>query len=277
MLLRLSSVVLLFVLSTLPLGAAEKLPERGISAHRGENGVFQENTVAGYQEAVRLGAAQIEIDVRRTKDGHLIMMHDPTVDRTTNGKGKVADLTFDEIRALDAGIKKGERFAGTKVPTFEESLDCMPRNIWINVHVTSGQPTDVAVEVARIIFEKDRQHQAYIMCGDRRAETAVRKAFPKLLFCNLESPDYNVSQLVRETIERKCDFILLWKLGTPEEMKALKTAGIRSVYCCCGRNLDRFREVIEAGVDFPQVDNIGMFHEVAKEVFNGKLAVMSSE
>jgi glycerophosphoryl diester phosphodiesterase len=70
----------------------EKLPERGICAHRGENGTFPENTVIGFQEAVRLGVAMVELDVRKTKDGKLIIMHDDTVDRTTNGHGKVVDF-----------------------------------------------------------------------------------------------------------------------------------------------------------------------------------------
>ena len=155
MLMRSLCVMFLFVASTLPLGANEKLPERGISAHRGENGVFPENTIPGFQEAVRLGAAQVELDVRHTKDGRFVLMHDATVDRTTDGRGRVDALTFEEIRRLDAGIKKSERFAGTKVPTFEEALDCLPRNIWINVHTYTDKPETVA----RIIIEKNRQHR----------------------------------------------------------------------------------------------------------------------
>jgi len=59
-------------------------------------------------------------------------------------------LTFDEIRVLDAGIKKGGRFAGTKIPTLEEALDCLPWNIWINVHTSVSQPE----EIAKLILEK---------------------------------------------------------------------------------------------------------------------------
>ncbi|MDO5565363.1 MAG: glycerophosphodiester phosphodiesterase family protein, partial [Planctomycetia bacterium] len=103
------------------------LPSRGVCAHRGETVVFPENTVSAFREAARLGAHQIEFDVCVTKDGKLVVMHDLSVDRTTNGTGRIADLTFDEIRRLDAGIKKGEQFKGTKVPTLEEALDVMPR------------------------------------------------------------------------------------------------------------------------------------------------------
>ena len=255
---------LLCILSPLSLGAAEKLPERGICAHRGENGVFPENTVPGFQEAVRLGASQVEFDVRRTKDGRLIIMHDTTVDRTTNGKGSVSELTFDEIRALDAGIKKGERFAGTKVPTLEEALDCLPRNVWINVHTAASQPE----EIAKIIFEKNREHQAFMACGQKAAQ-AVRKVYPQILICNMERQGDDVSRYIRETIEWKCNFLQLTSLGTPEEMKSLKDAGVRVNYFSA-RNPEHFRELVKAGVDFPLVDNMSVFVETAKEVFNVK-------
>lgn len=239
---------------------AETLPKHGICAHRGENGVFPENTVPGFLEAIRLGARQVEFDVRQSKDGRLIIMHDETVDRTTNGKGKTTDLTFDEIRSLDAGIKKGERFAGTKVPTFEEALDCLPRNIWINVHVGTNR----SVDIARIIIEKKREHQAFLACNRNQAKLA-REAYPKILICNMERQDNDVSRYVRETIEWKCDFLQLLKPATPEEMKALKDAGVRINYFYA-RDSKHFKELVDSGVDFPLVDNMSRFLEVAKEL-----------
>lgn len=91
-------------------------------AHRGEHNRHPENTLPAYKAAIRLGANFIEVDVRTTKDGKLVVMHNATVDRTTNGHGKVADMTLSQIRALDAGIKFSPRFAGTRVPTFDEVL-----------------------------------------------------------------------------------------------------------------------------------------------------------
>ena len=255
---------LLCVLLTPSLLAGEKLSERGISAHRGENGFFPENTVPGFQEAVRLGASQVEFDVRRTKDGRLIIMHDATVDRTTNGKGSVSELTFDEIRALDAGIKKGDRFAGTKVPTFEEALDCLPRNVWINVHTAASRPE----EIAKIILEKNREHQAFMACG-RNTALAVKKEHPQILICNMERRGDDISRYIRETIEWKSNFLQLTSLGTPEEMKALRDAGVR-INFFSARNPKHFRELVEAGVDFPLVDNTGAFIETAKELFDTK-------
>lgn len=92
-------------------------------AHRGATGYAPENTVAGFDLAVDMKADYIEIDVQRSKDGELVVIHDTSVDRTTDGTGKVGGLTFDYLRSLDAGSWKGEQFAGEPIPTFEEILD----------------------------------------------------------------------------------------------------------------------------------------------------------
>lgn len=93
-----------------------------VAAHRGVPSLAPENTMAGYRLAYELGADQIETDLQLTKDGQLIIMHDTTVDRTTNGTGSVSELTFEEIRQLDAGVKFSEEFAGEQIPTFKEFL-----------------------------------------------------------------------------------------------------------------------------------------------------------
>lgn len=96
-----------------------------VAAHRGWSTVYPENTMEAFRAAVEVGVDQIETDIRVTKDGELVLFHDATVDRVTNGTGKVCDLTLAELRALDAGIKKGEQFKGAKIPTFVEFLEYM--------------------------------------------------------------------------------------------------------------------------------------------------------
>ena len=91
-------------------------------AHRGASGHAPENTMEAFQKGFEMKADYIEIDVQMTKDGELVVIHDTTVDRTTNGTGKVGDLTLEEIRQLDAGSWFSEAYAGEKVPTFEEVL-----------------------------------------------------------------------------------------------------------------------------------------------------------
>lgn len=94
-----------------------------VAAHRGWSEDFPENTMEAFRAAAELGVDQIETDVRITKDGELVLIHDATVDRTTNGTGYVADKTLEELRALDAGIKKSEKFKGAVIPTFIEFMD----------------------------------------------------------------------------------------------------------------------------------------------------------
>ena len=87
-----------------------------VAAHRGWCSKYPENTMAAFKAAIELGVDQIETDVRITKDGELVLMHDNTVDRTTNGSGRVIDMTLAELKSLDAGN-------GEKVPTFLEFME----------------------------------------------------------------------------------------------------------------------------------------------------------
>ena len=96
-----------------------------IVAHRGSSGDRPENTLPAFAEAVRVKADIIELDVHLSKDGHLIVMHDETVDRTTNGKGRICDKTLTELKELNAGSWFSEDYAATKVPTLKEVLDLL--------------------------------------------------------------------------------------------------------------------------------------------------------
>ncbi|KAA9022295.1 glycerophosphodiester phosphodiesterase family protein [Niallia endozanthoxylica] len=131
-----------------------------VAAHRGVPSLAPENTMAGYQLAYDLGADLIETDVHRTKDGHLVIMHDYTVDRTTNGTGAVADLTLEQIRALDAGIKFGPEFAGEKVPTFKEYLQAFKgKDV---VLLVENKATGIAEQVMKEIEEEGMTDQVLI-------------------------------------------------------------------------------------------------------------------
>jgi glycerophosphoryl diester phosphodiesterase len=96
-----------------------------VISHRGEHLAHVENTLPAFQAAIDAGADFFELDVRTTADGKLVLMHDRTVDRTTNGKGLVRELTFDQIRALKAGSET--------VPTFEEALNLAHGKIGVYV------------------------------------------------------------------------------------------------------------------------------------------------
>ena len=92
-------------------------------AHRGFSSQYPENTLLAFQKALDIGVPHMEFDLQITADNHLIIMHDRTIDRTTNGSGTVSDLTLAQIKELDAGSHLSSEFSGEKVLTFEETLD----------------------------------------------------------------------------------------------------------------------------------------------------------
>jgi len=112
-----------------------------VIAHRGEHLQHPENTLPAYQAAIDAGADFIEVDVRTTSDGKLVMMHDATVDSQTNGKGAVKEMTFARIRALDVH--------GSTVPTFDEVLELARGKIGIYVDSKQVSAADMVAAVER--------------------------------------------------------------------------------------------------------------------------------
>jgi len=118
-----------------------------VISHRGEHLQRPENTLPAFQEAIRVGADFIEVDVQTTADGKLVLSHDATVDRCTDGKGRVDSMTFDQIEALDAGIKKGPEYAGTRIPTFDQALDLARGKIGIYVDIKNASARDLVAHI----------------------------------------------------------------------------------------------------------------------------------
>ena len=110
-----------------------------VIAHRGEHLHYIENTLSAFQAAIDAGADYFECDVRTTSDGRFVLMHDDSVDRTTNGKGLVSALSFSAIRALDAG--------GNRVPTFEEALNLAKEHIGVYVDNKQTKPAALVTAI----------------------------------------------------------------------------------------------------------------------------------
>ncbi|MCD4665344.1 MAG: hypothetical protein K8R68_08730 [Bacteroidales bacterium] len=240
------------------------LPERGVCAHRGANETHPENTLTAFKEAIRLGAHMIEFDVRKTKDDELIIIHDKTVDRTTNGKGKVADLTLSELKIMDAGAWKHLKFTGEKTPTLSETLDIMPKNIWLNVHIKGG--AEVGKKTAELIIKKNRLHQAVLACKTEAA-LAAREVDIRIKICNMERLN-NSDEYVNETITQKADFIQLKERADemlPELTQKLKKNNIRINYYGTNSS-EKLKQLFADGVDFPLVDNLEQMLKAAKEM-----------
>eukprot|EP00002_Diphylleia_rotans_P019487 TRINITY_DN376_c0_g1_i1.p1 TRINITY_DN376_c0_g1~~TRINITY_DN376_c0_g1_i1.p1 ORF type:complete len:330 (+),score=86.20 TRINITY_DN376_c0_g1_i1:49-1038(+) len=112
--------------------AAATHARKMVVGHRGSVATAPENTMLGFQHAIEQGCDGIETDLQVSKDGYVVLIHDSTVDRTTDGTGRVADMTLAELQALDAGCWKGAEFCGQKIPTFDDLLNLVKgKNIFI--------------------------------------------------------------------------------------------------------------------------------------------------
>jgi glycerophosphoryl diester phosphodiesterase len=106
-----------------------------VIAHRGDSGNAPENTLRSFSQAMELGADVIELDVHLSADGVPVVIHDYTVQRTTDGRGRVAGLTLEELERLDAGSWFHRRFAGERVPTLEEALRLSNGRVGVNLEI----------------------------------------------------------------------------------------------------------------------------------------------
>ena len=247
---------------------APPMPSRGVCAHQGNGGGKPANTVVAFTNAVALGAAMVEFDVKRCKTGELVIMHDGTVDRTTNGKGAVSALTFDEIRKLT--IKwPGHPDANVKVPTFDEAIDCLPtEGVWINCHSAGN----VAVEVAQKIKAKGRLHQAFVATS-LPAIAEARKAVPDILTCNMSRtvkgldayhkpwPPEKSTLYAKQTVENKCQFLQLLYPCSRADVEMMHAAGVKVSYFKCDKP-EKAKELLALGVDFVLSDRIEVIRPV---------------
>src|SRR5713226_3974996 len=99
-----------------------------VIAHRGASGYAPENTFAAFRKALAMGATFIETDLQLSRDARFVALHDPTVNRTTNGQGSVHDMTLADLRKLDFGSWFGSEFSGERIPTLEEILEFCKKN-----------------------------------------------------------------------------------------------------------------------------------------------------
>jgi len=137
-----------------------------VIAHRGASDIAPENTLLAFRKARNIGADYVELDVRTTRDGQMVLMHDRSVDRTTNGSGSVRDLTAQQIRSLTIKRTRAE-----KVPFFEEALDLCKGRAGIYLDLKDAQPAQVVRAIMRRRME--RQIAVYAGLGQIRSIKAL--------------------------------------------------------------------------------------------------------
>lgn len=154
-----------------------------VIGHRGAKGLAPENTMAAFQVAADLGVP-FELDTMLCKSGEPVVIHDYTVDRTTGGTGRVADLTLAELKALDAGSHFSEKFKNERIPTLAEVLDRFAGRVRIDVEIKYEGPGDqahlTAEAVAKVIMDRGLTDRVFISAFNPYILEALRHAAPEL-------------------------------------------------------------------------------------------------
>ncbi|HDI74527.1 MAG: glycerophosphodiester phosphodiesterase [Thermoprotei archaeon] len=211
-----------------------------IVGHRGAAGYEPENTIRAIKKGIDCGADWVEVDVRATKDGVLVLMHDDTVDRTTDGSGYLRNLTFDEVRRLDAG--KGER-----VPTLEEALEVCKGLVGVLVEIKEPY---IAENVARVVEEIGLDRVMIISFYPEALKRVKEISSLKTGLIYARNPIENLNRAVR----LKVDSVQVhYSLLDREYVKLVKDRGL--ILCAWTVNSEREAiRVLNLGVDMITTD-----------------------
>jgi glycerophosphoryl diester phosphodiesterase len=233
----------------------EQFPRPILLAHRGDLAHAPENTLPAFQQAIQKGADGVELDVKLTRDGHVVVFHDMSVNRTTNGSGKLASLTLETIRSLDAGSWFHEKFKGTQVPLLEEVFETIGGEKLINIELTNySTPRDGLVNsVCDLIKRHGNQDQiifsSFFASNLKRAGQQM-PGIPRALlampgfagiwarsfgftFGEFQALHPHISNVSREQVQRVHRLkrrVHVWTANKPEEVKRLKEWGVDGIF-----------------------------------------------
>jgi glycerophosphoryl diester phosphodiesterase len=207
--------------------------------HRGASRAFPENTLAAFRAACDAGADLCELDVQLSRDGAVVVIHDDTVDRTTNGSGAVAELTLAELKALDAG--RGER-----IPTLEEVFAATAGRCGLNVELKMA---GLETQVAAIMRKCNAVETSMVSSFQWRALDAMRTLAPEIRLGvlaekNLDRMLEAAERMHAYAINPRYDLVtrdlcaaahehgfkvLVWTVDVPEAMRILIDAGVDGI------------------------------------------------
>jgi glycerophosphoryl diester phosphodiesterase len=234
----------------LPISSIEFLPP--FIAHRGASAVAPENTLAAFLQAKKQGAKWVEFDVMLTADGEAVVIHDETLDRTTNGSGDVDKITYAQLQKLDAGSWFKPEFAGEKVPTLRETIAFLKQhqlNANVEIKAVPGQEESVVVKVLADI----RQYWS----SDMPPPLISSFSTPILQHVRQQQPDALIGMLVHEWFEgwqslrdalNPVAMDVNQEIITPAIAAEIKANG-RLILCYTVNQPERARELFAMGVD----------------------------
>ena len=224
-----------------------------IIAHRGASGLAPENTIAAMKLAIEYGCDGIETDLQLTKDGKVVVFHDWSVDRTTDGKGEIKDLTFEELSKLDNGSWFSDEFKGERIPTLEELLKVVPEDLVLNLELKSQAFDSRGLEekVMEILNKKNRKENIIISSFSHRSLQKIRdldkeikigilfegyliglKEYIGNLNLDIWSVHPGVSHVDKELVEVIHEMDLLgyvWTVNDKETAERLKESGVDGI------------------------------------------------
>ena len=168
----------------------QQLPRPTIFAHRGSKNHAPENTLAAFRLAVTQGAPAIELDAKLTADGEIVVFHDRTLERTTDGTGRLQDKTLASLKELDAGSFYSPAFKGEPIPTLAEVFEAVGRQVFINIELTNyASPKDqLPDKVAALVERFGLQTGIMFSSFNRFALQRARQLIPGVPLGLLASP-----------------------------------------------------------------------------------------
>lgn len=226
-----------------------------IAAHRGAHLEDPENSMAAFRKSVELGIDIIELDVRCTKDGVLVLVHDKTVDRTTNGKGNVKDLTFEEIRKLR--LKHNGQLTEEVVPTLEEALNFAKGKIMIDLDIKAA---DCIESIMETVNKTNTADQCLFFVGEAEHAKKIKEKNPAFLTL-LRTNSVKEATEYFKTV--KSDAIHIDEShNTAEVIKGIKANGARVWHNALGPvdkevgagNTAAFEKAVNTGANIIQTD-----------------------
>lgn len=202
-------------------------------AHRGYSSIAPENTLPAFREAGRYGFWGAECDISPTKDGVWVIMHDETVDRTTDGKGKVADFTLDEIRELtvDSGSNV-RRYPGTKVPTLVEYLDvCKKYGMHPVIEIKTCSPVEAMDSLAALLRSREEKDMFTVITFGQEHAKRIKQLLPETPVYLLlgGGPDDDLDAAINCCLDGGLDgidFAYVWK---ENDVGRIKEAGLKTM------------------------------------------------
>lgn len=234
-----------------------------IIAHRGASAYAPENTVAAFKKAIELGADILELDVHQTKDSQLVVIHDRSVNRTTNGKGKVKDLTLSQIKSLDAGSWFSPEFAGERIPTLDEVFDITPDSVALLIELKEGSDVYPGIEerVIRVIRQRKAEHRAILKSFEDEILDRFRAIGPDIPRLKIILRQISLLGIIIErglnfgtVLNDSVQYIQHHRVGLAESFITKAHRKGYKVFAWDVQDEDRMRELIEKGIDGIETD-----------------------